>query len=158
MVFIRTKTNQYTAKDGSTRTYTYDLLVRSYRSMRGGQPTQQVIKYLGCNYDKKDILAHAQAYIDEFEDLSRQALAFAMKNKGKSAKEFYVQFVEDYLRHNNFEKQDGKMVLHGIVVDARAFSVKGSHGKNTSIQVGTDIIDDLFLKDVYMRLRSIWQR
>ncbi len=155
MVFIRTKTNRYTAKDGNTRTYTYGLLVRSYRSAQSEPPTQQVIKYLGRNYNKKDVLAHAPTYINEFDDLSKQTLAFAAKNRGKSVKEFYIQFVEDYLRRNGFKKQRGKMVFRDIVIDPKTFSVKGRHGRNASVQVGMDHVDSIFLKDVYTRLRSI---
>ncbi len=156
MVFIRKKTNRYATKDGRIRTYTYGLLVRSHRPSPGASPVQQVIKYLGSDYDEEAALANAQTYIDEFEDLSRRTIAFAKKNQGCSAKDFYVGFVEGYLRHNGFKKKGGRMVLRDIIIDVKAFSVKKGE-KKASVLVGTDLVNDAFLRDVSTRLQSMRQ-
>lgn len=154
MVFIRKKTNRYVTKAGKAREYTYGLLVRSQRLVSGESPTQQVIKYLGRDYDEQEIMGNLQLYVEEFEDLGKKVVDFAKKHKDLSAKEFYISFVEDYLRKNGFKRKGENMVLRDVVIHPKTFSVK-KKGKTTSVQIGLDLCNKEFLRDIYTQLKSI---
>lgn len=154
MVFIRKKTNRYVTKDGKMREYTYGLLVRSLRLAPGESPTQQVIKYLGRDYDEQEIMSNLQLYVEEFDNLGKKVFDFAKKHQDLGGKEFYIRFVEDYLRRNGFKKKGDDMVFRDVVIRPKTFSVK-KKGKVASVQIGMDLCDKESLRDIYTQLKSI---